>query len=78
MSTKGEPHRRWRKSQWRFWDTARQSVEYCGEKIVYHSVEEAEVMVRNQEDKWDKQLRVYECPHSEGSLHYHLTSRVSY
>ncbi len=75
MSIAGGPNKRWRKSQWRFWDTARQALEYCGEKIVYHTKEEAEAMVKHQDGKWDKVLRVYECPHGP---HFHLTSKVSY
>ncbi len=67
--------KRWRKQNWRFWDTARQSIEYCGEKIIYHSPAEAQKMVDVQAGKWEKHLRVYECPHA---AHWHLTSKAQW
>ncbi len=65
--------KRWRKQDWRFWDTARQSLEYCGEKVIYATEAEAVAMLKIQEERWNIELRTYECPHGD---HYHLTSRV--
>ncbi len=69
------PLRRWRKQDWTHWDTAKRVIQYCGEKIVYHSVAEAEEMRVRQEEKTRKELRIYSC--SSGD-HFHLTSQVPY
>ncbi len=69
------PLNRWRKKDWFHWEDATRTVEYCGEKVIYHTWAEAESKRIRQEEKSNKPLRVYECPHGP---HYHLTSKTSY
>ena len=66
---------RWRKKDWTHWEHATKAIEYCGEKIIYHSLAEAEEKRVRQEEKSGIVLRVYECPQG---FHFHLTSKVSY
>ncbi len=76
MSLSESPgQRRWRKRDWFHWETANKILEYCGEKIIYHTEEEAHAALLKQQVKTDKPLRVYECPHGS---HFHLTSQVPY
>ncbi len=69
---KGDKHR-WRKKDWSQWYSASRVIEYCGEKIIYHTLAEAERMRVQQEEKWAIELRVYLC---EQCGAFHLTSRV--
>ncbi len=69
---KGDNIGRWRKKDWSQWDHASRVIEYCGEKIIYPTLADAERMRVQQEEKWSMELRTYLCEHG----HWHLTSRV--
>ncbi len=69
------PLKRWRKQDWFHWDSAKKSLEYCGEKIIYHSEEEANTQRLRQEAKAGHSLFIYECPHGP---HFHLTKQGAY
>ncbi len=64
---------RWRKKDWSQWDHASRVIEYCGEKIIYHTMVEAERQQKMQQDKWMVELRIYIC---EQCGFFHLTSRT--
>lgn len=67
--------RRWRKSDWTFWEEATKSVAYCGDKICYKSEEDAQAKIDAQSHKWSKALRMYQCQHC---AQFHLTSRLDW
>ncbi len=75
MTKKIGPSRRWRKQDWNHWEAASKALEYCGEKIIYHTEREAEEKRVRQEAKANIPLRAYECTSSQVQ-HWHLTSRV--
>jgi hypothetical protein len=67
-----KPVRRWRKSDWSFWEGSTRVVRKCGEKVCW-SADEIKAVRVEQEQQSGKALRYYFRPHCG---YYHLTSKV--